>query len=213
MNSLLIMAWMATALAERPTFTVGAVGGFDFGTKQPIAGIDLSLQPDQQRGFTVIGRLRGGVGIADLRPFGDVELGFAGVIPAETFVVRLGVIARTLVYVANYDLPLQVGQPSRDGLGAVGFFPVGMALAEVGYQRLDAERGPASWAIGLRMGAAPALKYGVCPVEEESQERDLCVGYSNGLLGGFSARLRFHEGVYLEALIGPSPTAVIGAAF
>ncbi|HMV66422.1 MAG TPA: hypothetical protein PKA64_06195, partial [Myxococcota bacterium] len=194
------------------TVALSAGGGFDFATRQPWLGLNLAFQPDQLRGFAFAGRVQAGWGFGDQRPLGVVQLGFAGVVPAEHTLVRLGVLAHTELYAVDYPLPLQIGGDPEEGtFGHLGFLPGGLLLAELGWTR-GGDRGAAAWSIGLRLGA------GLVPAVEDcetvgAEVDELCFTSRPAILGGISARLRFHEGVYLEALAGPAPMVSLGYAF
>jgi hypothetical protein len=193
------------------TIALSAAGGFDFTTRQPWLGLDVAFQPDQLRGFAFAGRVQAGWGFGDQRPLGVVQLGFAGVVPAESALVRVGLLAHAELYVVDYPLPVQVGEPVEGTFGNFGMFPGGLLLAELGWHRAGT-RGPAAWSIGLRLGAAPVAVVEECPFNGTSQD-ELCYGSRVGILGGITGRLRFHEGVYLEAVGGPSPMLSLGYAF
>lgn len=193
------------------TIALSAAGGFDFTTRQPWLGLDVAFQPDQLRGFAFAGRVQAGWGFGDQRPLGVVQLGFAGVVPAESALVRIGLLAHAELYVVDYPLPVQVGEPVEGTFGNFGMFPGGLLLAELGWHRAG-KRGPAAWSIGLRLGAAPVAVVEECPFNGTSQD-ELCYGSRVGILGGITGRLRFHEGVYLEAVGGPSPMLSLGYAF
>jgi hypothetical protein len=209
---LLALGASVPATAAETSVSLSGAAGFDFATRQPWAGLDLAFQPEQLKGFSFAGRVSAGWGFGDQRPLGVVQLGFAGVVPAEHMTVRLGLLAHSELYVVDYPLPIQAGTPVEGTFGKFGIFPGGLGLVELGWHR-DAPKGPAAWAIGLRLGAAPVGVVIECPVQDAIAGTDLCVTSRVGMLGGFTGRLRFAEGAYLEATIGPSPTLSVGYAF
>jgi hypothetical protein len=192
------------------TIALVAAGGFDLRTRQPWAGLDLGFHPDVFRGFSFIGRVRGGWGFIDGRPLGHIEAGFVGVVPAQDVTARVGLVAQTLVYAAPYDLPAQIGgSPEPGSWGNVGFLPGGAAVLELGWRRAG-ERGPAAWSLGVRAGAGLAITGVACPSPNED---DVCVGSASTFVGGVTGRMQLHEGLFVEALLGPTLSAGIGYAF
>jgi hypothetical protein len=192
------------------TVALVAAGGFDLRTRQPWAGLDVGFHPDVFRGFSFLGRARAGWGFIDGRPMGHLEAGFVGVVPAQDVTARVGLVAQTLVYAAPYDLPAQIGgSPEPGSWGNVGFLPGGAAVLELGWRR-EGERGPAAWALGVRAGAGLAVTGVACPSPNED---DVCAGSSTTFVGGVTGRMRLHEGLFIEAQLGPTLSAGVGYAF
>lgn len=200
------------AHAARTSIALSGGGGYDFLTRQPWAGLDLSFWPEQEHGFSFVGRLRGAYAATDQRPFGVFQGGFMGVLPAATIIPRLGVLAHLQVNVTQYPLPIQLGAaPTGEGWGSAGLLPGGMLAAEVGFQRPDATKGPAVWSFGLHAGAALGVAAIDCAPGTPAEI--VCYSSSAMFIGGVAARMRFHEGVWLEAVLGPSAHVSIGYAW
>lgn len=206
-GALTLGLWASAAQAGGTTVGLGVAGGFEITTRQPVLALDLSFHPDQMAGFSFVGRLQLGAGFYDERPYGLLQAGFAGVVPADDATVRIGVLAHTMIYAADYRLPLQIGgEPEAGTFGHVGFLPGALVLAEVGFRR-EGERGPARWAVGIKAGAAPGVAVIECadPTSEE-----VCLGQRVRPIGGFTARLLLHEGFFLDATLGPTASLAIG---
>ena len=149
---------------------------------------------------------------SDARPFGLFQAGLLGVAPAASIVPRIGLIGQLQVNVTPYPLPIQVGgTPDPEGWGNTGFLPGGLLAAEVGFQRPDATRGPAVWSFGLHAGAGLGVAVIDCPIGTPTEV--LCFSSAAMFIGGITGRMRFHEGLWLEALIGPTPHLGIGYAW
>lgn len=193
------------------TVVLAASGGYEFTTQQGIAGLDLAFHHDGDHGFAFEGRVLGGWAFTDARPIGRVEAGFSGVVPnRDNLLVRVGLIAGSVVAVAPYPLSFQVGGvPEDDSYGHVGFMPYGLFLAELGWRRPLAPKGWSTWALGLRIGAGPLLRIGPCDDDPAAN----CASPQVAFQGGLSARVRLRNGLHVEAMVGPSPQVSLGYAF
>jgi hypothetical protein len=182
---------------------VSAGGGFDAATEQPWAGLDLALFPSQDHGFAAFGRVNGGYGFAD-GPLGALELGGAFVIPNEEAVVRLGLAGRIAGIYTDYRAPIPVGAAPSDGDPAPGLLPGGMLVVEFewGDEAPFTLRGAGG--VGSTAAAVP------CDGLDVFYQ---CIGWRPGFLGGISARGRLKNGLFLEALGGPSLQALVGYGF
>jgi len=199
-----------SAVADEPPaqlIALSASGGWNLPTRQPWAGLDLAFRHDGMRGARFLGGIRGGWAFFDERPRVDVDAGVMGVLPTEKL-IRLGGAVGAQLAIAPLDLPLAVGG-DVDGYGRFSILPYGYLATELGWQRPDATKGTAAWSIGIRVGASAAA--GLVPCDDDPSEE--CLGGGVAFLGGITARVRFHEGVYLEAMAGPSAFLNIGYAF
>jgi hypothetical protein len=204
------------AAGDRVVGAVTAGGGYDYGSRQPVVVLDVGLYGDQTTGFAPVGKLRLGYGVVEERPLVQLQAGFQGALPAPDLgaTPHLGVQATTLMFVSTETLPFQVGTPTEGGFGAPAFLPGGMLTGELLWRR-DATtsskpRGPAAWALGLALGAMAAPVTVGCTGPTDPED---CLAVQPVFQGGVTARLRFHEHVFLEALAGPSPTVGLGASF
>lgn len=208
-------AWLGLLLAgpaaadEPPAqlIALSASGGWNLQTRQPWAGLDLAFRHDGTRGARFLGGLRGGWAFFDQRPRFDVDAGVMGVLPTEQL-IRLGAAVGAQVAIAPWDLPLAVGG-DVDGYGRVAILPYGYLTTELGWQRPDATKGAAAWSIGVRLGASASAALVACG-DDGSQD---CLGSGVAFLGGITGRIRFHEGVFIEANAGPSASLSLGYAF
>lgn len=191
----------------RNTIAVGAAGGYEFASAQPWVGLELAVHHDGTKGFAPIARVSSGYGFADQRPLFKAEAGFLGVTRSRQGLVRIGLLGGTVVQITDLPTPLQVGEPVEGSVGQPAFLPYGQIVAEVGGQRATAQKGVLAWAAGLRLGAGAAVGNVLC---EEAVEG--CVAVRAGFIGGIYGRVRFHEGVFLEVLAGPSAGLSIGYA-
>lgn len=207
----------APKAASTQTIALAVHGGYDLPTRQPLAGIDLSFHHDGLEAFRFLGRVQVNLAIGDLRPHGKVEAGFAGIVGRqEGRAMRLGLLAGTSVYVANDPtqddlpdaLPLQVGGAADADFGRVGFLPYGQLVLEFGWRPAQ-HKVLTAWTVGFRAGASAALAY--VPCEDDAADGCLTIGAT--FVGGLEARLRFHSGLHLEFIAGPTAMAAIGYAF
>lgn len=209
--------WLAALLAglltpsvgSAETVVLGAAGGLDFPTRQPWAGLDLAIHPDSPDVWSGMGRVQAGWAFADGKPFANVEGGFTRNFTGQEATFRIGLAVRSWIYIANYRLPLQVSEPDPAGFGTLGFIPGGWLVGEIEWDR-EAEKGPAAWSVGLKAGASSVAAVRDCV---DNGEAALCTAWNAGVVGGFTFRLRMHEGLALEALVGPSPSLSVGYAF
>ncbi len=201
---------VAAAAAEPATrVTVAATGGFDYPTHQAWAGVDLALHPWSAKGVAPLGRVMLGANLFDMRPASRLEAGFAGVIPNEQTILRVGVVGRATLTFADYALPVQVGgEPEPDTFGGFGLIPAGMALVEFDF-RPDK---PA--AIGLRGGVSSVLATMECesPLDDPDGDGE-CFVWVPGFAGGFQARIVLDNGFFAEIEAGPDPRLGVGFAF
>ncbi|MFM2160717.1 MAG: hypothetical protein RLZZ383_229 [Pseudomonadota bacterium] len=207
----------AVAVAgDRVVGTLTAGGGYDYGSRQPVAVVDLGWVGDQTSGFAPVGKLRVGYGVVEERPLVQLQVGFQGALPAPDLgaTPHLGLQATTLMFVSDQTLPFQVGTPTEGGFGAPAFLPGGMLTGELLWRREGhgegQPRGAAAWAIGLALGAMAAPVTVGCTGPTDPDD---CLAVRPVFQGGVTARLRFHEHVFLEAFVGPSPTVGLGGAF
>lgn len=204
---------LGLAFAGGETVAISVGGGYDLPTRQAVTALDLAVHPDQELGFAFVGRLRLGAGLADLRPLGVAELGFAGVVPAEKALIRLGLIATTTATFAPYALALDTGVPDGD-FGSLGFLPGGMVLVEMaGFNPMDM-----AWldhaAFGLRAGVGMSLGLRPCEPGEvpEVEAVNECIAWRGGPIGGFAGRFRMVKRLHVEVVIGPNPWLSVGVA-
>lgn len=204
----LLLAPPAVAEPGAHTLAITAAGGWDYPTQLPVAGLQLVVRHDGQRGFAFVGALDGLWAFLDDRPLVHLEAGFMGVVPSrERATIRVGLVGGASVFTAPYALPFQVGGvPAADAYGNPGFLPNGALLAELGWRR-EAERGPAAWALGLRFGAALSSTSAAC-----SEVQLDCSTPQVVFDGGVYGRLKLHEGLFVELLAGPSPRLGLGYA-
>lgn len=206
----LALVSMPMARADEPPaqlIALSASGGWNLQTRQPWAGLDLAFRHDGTRGARFLGGLRGGWAFFDERPRFDLDAGVMGVLPTEQL-IRLGAAVGAQLAITPFDLPLAIGG-DVDGYGRVSILPYGYLATEIGFQRPDAKRGAHAWSVGIRVGASASAALVAC--EDDPDEE--CLGTGVAFLGGVTARIRFHEGVYLEAMAGPSAFLNIGYAF
>jgi hypothetical protein len=197
---------LATALAaEPPTFVLGASAGYNWPTRQGVTSLDFAVHPDHQSGFSPLARVRADYAIADGRPYGDMELGFTGVIPDDNITGRLGVVAGTMLIAVPYPVPYQVSEPDPEGFGELGFLPSAMMVGEISFYR-EAERGMRSVTVGLRAGAASGINVGRCDANE-------CRGWGWSFAGSLNFRADFWEHVHLDLQVGNSLHATLGYRF
>lgn len=187
--------------------SLSAAGGWDLPSRQPWAGLDLAMRHEGVRGWAFHGGLEAGWGLLASRPHAKVEAGFMGVVPSPRL-LRVGAVAGAQVLVAPGEVPLSLGGDA-DGYGEVALLPYGYGQIELGWNRLGATKGAAMWSFGLRLGAAAAPGGVACGPEGT----DVCSGVTAAFLGGITARVRFHEGVFLEGLAGPTARLSVGYAF
>ncbi len=191
----------------RNTVAIGATGGYEFATAQPVAGLGFSLHHDGTRGIAPIARAASLAAFSDQRPMFQLEAGFMAVTRSHQGLVRIGLAGGTLIQVADFPTPLQVGTPVEGSIGQPAFLPYGQVLAEVGGLKPLNTKGILAWAVGVRLGAGAAVGRVEC---EESEQG--CVAVRAGFLGGVYGRVRFHEGVFLEVLAGPTAMISLGYA-
>jgi hypothetical protein len=185
-------------------------GGYDLPTRQPFAALDVAFHHDGRTGFAFEGRVQAGWAFTDMRPLVRVEAGFMGVVPAKQ-IVRLGVVAGTDLFAAPYPAPLQVpGPPDASDYAALSFLPYGALVAEVGGLRSGPTRGWAAWAAGLRLGAGAGIGVDLTCGDVRLED---CGVTRVAFAGGITARIRFHEGAFLDLLAGPTTYLGVGYAF
>ncbi len=207
---------VAAVADDRLVGTLTAGGGYDYGSRQPVVVLDLGLYGDQTEGFVPVGKLRLGYGVAEARPLVQLQAGFQGALPAPDLgaTPHLGLQATTLMFVSDQTLPFQAGTPTEGSFGSPAFLPGGMVTGELLWRRaapLDGRaRGPAAWALVLALGAMAAPVTVGCTGPTDPDD---CLAVRPVFQGGVTARLRFHEHVFLEAFAGPSPTVGLGGAF
>lgn len=211
--SFLAVAWFAAASAyadppPRQLVALSGAGGWDLATRQPWAGLAVDFRHDGRTGAALIGGVRGGWAFFDARPRFDVDLGAMGVLPTQENLIRLGGGVGTQIAIVPDVVPFSVGGDPA-GFGAVVLLPYGYVATELGWTRPGAWRGAAAWSVGARLGVSAG--YGVTACDENPV--DGCFGPRALFVGGVSARVRFHEGVFLDALAGPSASVRIGYAF
>jgi hypothetical protein len=194
---------------KRATISVAAAAGRDFGSQQPWAGLDIGFHADQMKGWSFAGRFRAAYAVADQRPAFELNAGFSGVVPAEKSTIRLGAMARGWMYFSDTPVPLQVGTPDGGGFGAPAFLFGGFGTAEIGWARPGKEKGLRKWSIGVQVGASTVTRSIECPDDPDAE----CIGSQIAFQGGFTGRMWFYEGVFLELMAGPSLMGGIGYAF
>jgi hypothetical protein len=206
---------------------VSVVGGMNYPTHQPWSGIDLHVIPDNTKGMAPIGRINFGYHLFDLRPAGTLELGLAGTVPQEEAWVRVGVIGRLTMTVADYGLPISFGSPEEGTFGAPGLLPGGLIFTEMDYRWEDRETVLRDLVIGIRGGVGSIASSSWCETEdtglvEEAEDGSIlgveatgyeCQRWMPGFIGGFYSRLRFKGNVYVEVELGTGPWVGIGYVF
>lgn len=202
------------APAAAQTVVVGAGGGYDLPTTQPWTGLDIAFHGDQLRGFSFVGRVKGGWGFVEQRPMGQLEAGFSGAIRAPFSLTRIGIVGHARLTPLPYEAPLQIGGTPDDGTyGNPVVLPGGVAFAELGWVRPNAEKGLAAWSIGFRAGAVARLGLLPCETQIVGDPEQVCLRAQADFDGGLTGRLRLHEGVYFDVIAGPSAWLSIGYAF
>lgn len=198
------------ARAERPTLSIAAGGGLDYPSAQPWVGADFGVHPDIAKGASFVGRLRAGWAFVDRRPFSELQAGAAVAIQGKASLVRIGVVGRAWMSFSSIEVPMQPKVPEDpDGFGTAAFLFGGYGLIELGWLRPDADKGVHKAAAGVQIGASTRLGAVACEDDESKQ----CIYVRPAFTGGFSGRVTFHEGVFLEAVLGPSLSGTIGYAF
>lgn len=198
----MIALWVAAALAGEPRAAVGvgAIGGLEFQTAQPFAGVDLVVWPTQTLGPAPVGRLVLGVGIDERLPLGFAEVGFTWGIANPEATLRIGAVARPMIAGTHGRMPLPF---ANTGEAEYGLLVGGAGLAELEWN----PRAPLT--LGARAGIGPVgAGYG-CDVEPVGF--DDCRVWVPGFVGGFVLRKRFPGRLALEAQLGTTSFLAVEA--
>ncbi len=189
-----------TLQADAREIVLSAAGGRDYSTDQFWTGLDAAILPDKERGWSGYGRLTPAWGFADAFPFLSVEAGVFAALPREGEIVRIGLIASTLVLGSRFRLPVQFGQGDRYW----GLIPGIEAAAE--FEFFEEKQ----FIVGVRLGVRPASSNYLCPTPDDVER---CLSWFPGATGGFYARGKLTSWLYLSGIIGPSPQVALGYAF
>jgi hypothetical protein len=195
------LALLGTAFAGNAS--VGVIGARDQATDQWWSGLDLALNPSQDHGIAAFGRIQGGYGFTD-GPLGAIEVGATGVVPNEQALIRFGGLVRSGAIYAEYPGAVRPFGVGSKGDPAFGLLPGAELLVEFEW----GDVAPFTLRIAGGTGSEAAMEQ--CEPTDTTYD---CVSWSPGILFGISARGRLKNGLYGEAVLGPSPSVALGYGF
>jgi hypothetical protein len=193
------------APAHASEVALSAVGGLDYLTANPWAGLDLALHPSQDDGWESVGRFTPSWGLKDQTPMVFGEIGVVRTIPNEQATIRAGIVGRGVSYFGSYPLPIQPGGiPRAGGRPQWGIVPGAYALLEFEMGTLS----PLS--VGFHAGLGSAAGDYACT---EDSEPTYCLYWDPAFIGGFITRYHHKSGFILDARFGPSARLGLGWSF
>lgn len=200
----LLLAGLLAAPAHATEAAISLVGGMDYLTANPWAGVDLSFHPEGDDGWEPVGKFTPSWGLKDDTVLVLAEVGAVRTIPTEQATVRVGLVGRGVSYMGYYPLPIQPGIPRAGGRPQWGLVPGGYALIEFEM----GEFSPLS--VGFHAGVGSAAGDYACGPDSDP---NYCLYWDPAFIGGFITRYRHKSGFVLDARFGPSARLALGWAF
>lgn len=196
---------LSSALAADGSITVSV--GYDDPSEALWPGVTLALHATNDKGFAPVGRLDVGADLSfGASPWVAAELGGMVRIPEDEAIVRVGLATRWTTTFRRHRFPIQPSDKLETiGENHIGFIPAGLALFEFEWVKEKVR-----YAVGGKAGVGSGLADFECALDADENR---CLSWQPVFVGGFSARMRWKKGWFIEGTGGTITVLSFGRAF